>query len=206
MPIITHDSASQRVSVRATGRDYGGRPLAIVYDIDNRGERTDTGYIVALTESVVPIDDEDREIVFRDAVLDDLRRGEWLANWGGPSDAYDDPGEWIAHHADLGEPREIVERFAELMRRHWPTSQDVETDIARTIVRAVAMPGDHDAGQNRIERIGDAVRWIAASLPMLDAAVLPDGRAQLFDRSLGPCHSRHAAQLQELDQCTRQSS
>lgn len=187
MSIITHDSASQRVSVHATGRTYGGRPLAIVHDLDERGERTDTGYIVALTESVVPIDDEDREIVFRAAVLDDLRRGEWLANWGGPSDAYDDPDRWIAHHADLGEPREIVERFAELLRRYWPTSQDVEIVVAQAIVQA--MPGDVPAGQERINRIGDAVRWLAASLPMLDAARLSDGRVQLLERQESRCDS-----------------
>jgi len=180
MPVVTHDSASQRVAVHATGRTYGDRPLAIVYDLDERDECTDTGYIVALSAPIVPIDDEDREIIFRDAVLDDARRGEWLANWGGPSDAYDEPDEWIEHHADLGEPHQIVERFSELLRRHWPTSQDVETAVAQAIVRA--MPGDHAAGQDRIERIGDAMRWLAASLPMLDAAVRPDGRVMLIDR------------------------
>lgn len=180
MPIITHDSALQRVSVHATGRTYGGRPLAIVHDLDERGERTDTGYIVALTESVVPIDDEDREIVFRDAVLDDLRRGEWLANWGGPADRYDDPDEWITHNADLGEPREVVERFAELMRRHWPGTDGAEIVTAKGVARA--LPCERACGQYRIERIDSAVRWLAASLPMLDAAVLPNGRVQLFDR------------------------
>ena len=179
MTIRTYDQSSQPVEVVTTDRTHRGRPLAIVYDLVN-GDRVDTGYIVALCRDH---DYGDRDISFHSAVPVagvDYHGGEWLTNFGSQSDAYDDPREWITHNADLGEPHQIVERFSELLRRHWPTSQDVETAVAQAIVRA--MPGDHAAGQDRIERIGDAMRWLAASLPMLDAAVRPDGRVMLIDR------------------------
>lgn len=174
MAIITHDSASQRVAVQPTDRTYRGRPLAIVYDLDERGERVDTGYIVALTPHCTAIGDEDREIVFRDGVSDDLSRGEWLANWGGSSDAYDEPERWIAHHADLGDTLDLCERFAELIRRH-TGEMDPPLNFA-ALCDAVA------TGDTVLSTPEDAIRWLAGSLPGLDAS-LDLGRVTLFARS-----------------------
>lgn len=171
MTTTTYDSASQRVCVAPTNRQYRGRPLAIVYDLDERGERTDTGYIVALTPHCAAIDDEDREIVFRAPVLGDLSRGEWLADWGGVSDKYDDPDKWVIHNADLGDTLELCERFAELLRRH-AGELDPPIDVA-ALCGAVKI--------HRVATIGDAIRWLAGSLPMLDAYAWHDGRVVLFD-------------------------
>lgn len=174
--MMTYDSASQRVAVRLTDRTYGDRRLAIVADLDEHDQPTGTGYIVAITADTEPIVDG-HEIGFRSPIVDDSARGEWLANWGGPSDQYDDAESWITHHADIGDSRDIVELFAELMRRKWGDSAGTAATVARAIVRAV--PCAHECGQDRITRIDDAVRWLAACCDDIDAYVCDDGRVRL---------------------------